>query len=80
MKNEKCENILEIANRKSAIVNLLAWFYCCRLRRGGIWRWRIIFIPVTRWIGLWNNPNIYGMLMGTGGGARNRAARGKAKG
>ncbi|MGO8764783.1 MAG: hypothetical protein ACLQSR_06570, partial [Limisphaerales bacterium] len=25
-----------------------------------------IFYPGTRWTGLWNNPNIYGMLMGAG--------------
>jgi len=24
------------------------------------------FYPGTRWTGLWDNPNIYGMLMGAG--------------
>jgi O-antigen ligase len=60
------ENILEIENRKLAIVNflvglvlLLAFASWWHLEPTGAYRG-------PRWMGLWDNPNIYGMLMGAG--------------
>jgi prepilin-type N-terminal cleavage/methylation domain-containing protein len=56
----------EIVNRKSAIVNflvglvgLLAFSSWWHLDMAGPYHG-------PRWMGLWNNPNIYGMLMGAG--------------
>jgi prepilin-type N-terminal cleavage/methylation domain-containing protein len=57
----------EIVNRKSAIVNLLVGLI--GLLAFSSW-WHLEMknhcYLGPRWMGLWNNPNIYGMLMGTG--------------
>jgi hypothetical protein len=66
MKNEESENTVEIVNRKSPIKNfmvglvvLLAFSAWWHLNLAGTYHG-------SRWMGLWNNPNIYGMLMGAG--------------
>lgn len=60
------ENLSKIVNRKSAIENflvglvvLLAFASCWHLDATGAYHG-------PRWMGLWDNPNIYGMLMGVG--------------
>ena len=66
MKNEECESILEIVNRKSAIVNFLVGL--AGLLAFSSW-WHLAATGSyhgPRWMGLWDNPNIYGMLMGAG--------------
>jgi hypothetical protein len=76
MKNEEIEvgkqkaesgNIPEIVNCKSAIVNFLVGLIGL-LAFASWWHLEVAhnFYPGTRWTGLWNNPNIYGMLMGAG--------------
>ena len=67
MKNEEFGNTLEIVNLKSAIVNFLAGLVLL-LAFASWWHLDIAhnFYPGTRWTGLWDNPNIYGMLMGAG--------------
>ena len=67
MKNEVCGNTLEIVNRKSAIVNLLVGLVLL-LAFASWWHLDVAhsFYPGTRWTGLWENPNTYGMLMGAG--------------
>ena len=67
MKNVESESTLKIGNWKSEIgcfivglVLLLAfasWWHLDLARN---------FYPGTRWTGLWDNPNDYGMLMGAG--------------
>jgi O-antigen ligase len=66
-KLEDWENSSEIVNLKSAILILsigligpLAFSSCWHLDMVGAYHG-------PRWMGLWNNPNIYGMLMGAGG-------------
>jgi hypothetical protein len=66
-KMEDGENSLEIVNRKSAIVNFLVGLVGL-LAFGSWWHLDVVrkFYPGTRWTGLWDNPNDYGLLMGTG--------------
>ena len=60
-------NFCEIVNRKSAIVNFLVGLVVLLVFSS--W-WHVDmtnnFYHGPRWMGLWNNPNIYGMLMGAG--------------
>jgi hypothetical protein len=65
-KSEGGNNISEIANRKSQIANfliglvvLLAFSSWWHLNATGTYHG-------PRWMGLWDNPNVYGMLMGAG--------------
>ena len=61
------EHNSEIVNRKSEIVNFLVGMV--GLLAFASW-WHLDmsdnFYHGPRWMGLWNNPNIYGMLMGAG--------------
>ncbi len=61
------ENVPEIVNRKSAIVNFLVGLVAL-LAFASWWHLDMSdnFYHGPRWMGLWNNPNIYGMLMGAG--------------
>ena len=60
--------IPEIANRKSPIVNFLVGLVML-LAFSSWWHLDMSanFYHGPRWMGLWDNPNIYGMLMGAGG-------------
>ncbi len=61
------ENVPELVNRKSAIINFLVGLI--GLLAFSSW-WHLDmsdnFYHGPRWMGLWNNPNIYGMLMSAG--------------
>ena len=65
MKDEKSNS--EIVNRKSAIVNVLVGLVLL-LAFASWWQLDMTnnFYHGPRWMGLWDNPNIYGMLMGAG--------------
>src|ERR1035437_1142963 len=67
MQKPESGNNLEIANRKSAIVNFMV--VLVGLLAFSSW-WHLDMSDNDyirlRWTGLWNNPNIYGMLMGAG--------------
>jgi hypothetical protein len=67
MKNEEVQSALAIVNRKSAIVNFLVGLVLL-LALSAWWHLDMSanFYHGPRWMGLWNNPNIYGMLMGAG--------------
>jgi O-antigen ligase len=66
-KMEDWKNNLKIVNRKSAIVNFLVGLVVL-LTFSSWWHLDVpnYFYQGLRWTGLWNNPNIYGMLMGAG--------------
>ena len=66
-KAQSGNNIPEVVNHKSAIVNFLVGLVGL-LAFGSWWHLEIAhnFYPGTRWTGLWNNPNVYGMLMSAG--------------
>jgi prepilin-type N-terminal cleavage/methylation domain-containing protein len=66
-KMEDGENNSKIVNRKSAIVNFLVGLVML-LAFGSWWHLDMLssFYHGPRWMGLWDNPNIYGMLMGAG--------------
>jgi hypothetical protein len=61
------ENNSEILNRKAAIVNVLVGVVVL-LAFSSWWHLEVAHnvYPGTRWTGLWDNPNVYGMLMGAG--------------
>jgi O-antigen ligase len=67
MKNEECENTLAIVNCKSAIENFLVGLVLL-LAFSSWWHLDMSgnFYHGPRWMGLWNSPNIYGMLMSAG--------------
>jgi hypothetical protein len=64
---EDGETHSEIRNQKSPIEKSLVGLVGL-LAFGAWWHLEVAhsFYPGMRWTGLWNNPNIYGMLMGAG--------------
>ena len=67
IKNEECETSFEIVFPKSIIVNVLVGLVL--LLAFSLW-WHLDmsdnYYHGPRWMGLWNNPNTYGTLMGSG--------------
>ena len=62
------ESNSEIATRYSSLLTFLI-VVVVLLAFSSCWHLEVArnFYPGTRWTGLWDNPNIYGMLMGAGG-------------
>jgi hypothetical protein len=67
VQNEKCGNTLAVVNRKSAIKNFLSGLVGL-LAFSSWWHLDMTnnFYHGPRWMGLWDNPNTYGMLMSAG--------------
>ncbi len=67
LRRDEGGNTLKIVNRKSAIVNFLVGLVML-LAFSSWWHLDMTnnYYHGPRWMGFWDNPNIYGMLMGAG--------------